>query len=256
MIEPKIVYPCNHHYQRYHTRFERIRIEKFAQGERDLAQNLFLIPSNYRPLTIYRVFESDPTSPDDSLAENIKEYYDEIDFIFDPEFNVLEWNMTIQGSPMPNSLFMEAIFDVTTFYTHSREDCPRCAGHGWFGDIVHSYTKKNISEGSEKLTQEVIKILLTLQYDNYGTLLDSAMKEAFSDPEEYYEILMEMIKEAETEYKMLQLNAAGNAEIPPEELLDFLEVIEILYFRDSNTFNVRMSAHSQDGNISSFDFVL
>ena len=95
------------------------------------------------------------------------------------------------------------------FYNYYPEDCPICAGKGWFVDILNKEGEFIVPTGIEKVAQRVVKDLLTQvgtqPFDpNYGTTIKEDLMVISGSDEDLFDALRLSVSSVEDQYLSAQ----------------------------------------------------
>lgn len=130
----------------------------------------------------------------------LKEYYETY------LHNRIKWNVE---PPLTYIVAAYVLFSNKPVETFSLIECPRCQGNGWFVDILNSKGSFSESEGIMKITQNVIKDLLTEYQSNvlnlqYGTLIKSTISSAIKEDDLIFDEIKLIVSEVEDRYLLRQ----------------------------------------------------
>jgi hypothetical protein len=93
--------------------------------------------------------------------------------------------------------------------TYNPTECPYCQGKGWFVDILDNDEKFGLDSGIEKVSQRIVKDLMTELYSSvlnleYGTVLKQTVASASKDDEAIFDDIRMVISEVEDRYLLRQ----------------------------------------------------
>lgn len=116
--------------------------------------------------------------------------------------NRIKWNVV---PPQEYEVTIWVKFAESRKKTHEARSCPHCQGKGWFVDIIDNSGRFHLDEGIEKITQRIIKDLLTELYSSrlnleYGTLLKQTVAAQSTDDEMLFDDIRMIVSEVEDNY--------------------------------------------------------
>lgn len=237
MIEPKIIFSCNHIITKVNSRvYTEIKIK--SGSDEDVISTDFSVPK------IFSIYEYN------GLAHKFVKYKNNIDFVLNR--NSVKW-ISSHRPKKDTEFFVE--YQANSRISSSPEnakDCPRCAGNGWYVSIL-SEQNKSIDKvsGINKLVQGFIKVLYTRKTEdsNYGTDLTLIPgRETYSE-EEAVSLAVQAVADAEYQYKSLQLDTvSAGYNIPDSEMLNSASVTNAEYDSNENTMYLEITLISLEPN--------
>ena len=157
-------------------------------------------------------------------------YYPDIHFeIF--AVNKIKWICHPVYRPIAGSVF-EIEFDEVNAQTQTvePENCERCGGNGWFASFLSEEDASiNLIDGSEKLVQDFIKILLTDSRKHLpGTILKSIPSTSAPSSSEVLSKIEMAVMEAEESLKVIQRDMINiGTPLTQDEILSHVVVEDI-----------------------------
>lgn len=109
------------------------------------------------------------------------------------------------------------------------DNCPKCNGNGWYIDIIENNNFSNVA-GVDKMTQDFMKVLLSKKKGNVGTDMVTLSGREFYGTDEVETRILTAIKEAEDQYKLMQVELlSSGTPLPNDEKLYRININNIEY---------------------------
>lgn len=164
--------------------------------------------------------------------------------------NYIKW-LTPRRPQIGKNFFVEFLKNsrITTS-PKDVKDCQRCSGNGWYVNVFSNMNKSiDKVSGINKLVQDFIKILYTRKTSDsdYGTELTNIPGRELYSEEEAYVLVAETIRDAEYQYKKLQLDIISSGyDIPNSEILSSATIINAQYNLDESYMYLEISLTSME----------
>jgi len=153
--------------------------------------------------------------------------------------NRIQWVGDVK--PLAGSVYTVG-YEIISITNHNylQENCPRCRGNGWYVNALEELSYRfNKTTGLEKLSQDYTKILLSKKSEGVGTILRDMPGREIRNEEQGKDSIASAVRDAEEQCKLFQLElVSSGASLPEEEKLDRIEIEEILYEEQSQSFYV------------------
>lgn len=148
--------------------------------------------------------------------------------------NRIQWSVV---PPKAYKVVVDIIVKNDFVTSVEQRKCRRCQSKGWFVDIVENDKNFIIARGEYKVLQQLVKDILTEVTTNrfdteYGTRLH-LMPQEHLDNELFKEKVRMAIVTVENNY-LLRQNEIINT-LPPDEILVFLEVLDVIIKSNDET---------------------
>lgn len=109
------------------------------------------------------------------------------------------------------------------------DNCPKCNGNGWYIDIIENNNFSDVA-GVDKMTQDFMKVLLSKKKGNVGTDMVTLSGREFYGTDEVETRILTAIKEAEDQYKLMQVELlSSGTPLPNDEKLYRININNIEY---------------------------
>lgn len=215
------------------------------KGESIIEKSITRGSSNFDILEPYKNVKKILLVSQSSNPGTLKLYENLIDYI-QYTHNKIKWSGI--DSPADGSSY-QIIYTVdnNTNMQYSLDNCPLCAGNGWYASIIDEVTGKLEGvTGVDKLTQDIMKFVLTSKNNsNYGTILPAMLRENIQNDSLVKEEVISAISSMEQQYKEFQTTAILNgAIISDTELLDYISVPDVEVDREQSSILVTMHIYS------------
>jgi excinuclease UvrABC ATPase subunit len=222
---PKVVYGCNHLVNEIQ---EEIKSDLIIREEKTEGIDYDTICSGFVIKYIDSVFQI--------LDESVEYYYENIDFI-KYQNNKIQW-ITSHKPLNDTSYSIEYQRANRLVKEYLQEECPKCMGNGWYINAVNGNgSKMNCSEGTEKLVQDFMKILLTYKSSDYGSTLHEFVSAEINKPDEFIRQIINTVYQCEVKYKQMQSDQVNTGVVlEPIEKLRSAIVTNCEYDAELNDF--------------------
>ena len=142
------------------------------------------------------------------LTDLTVDYYETINFTKNADGMSIDW-ITGASRPLSGEVFtIEYLSSFISNVQYEAEDCPRCAGTGWYvGIFEERATVAKKATELTKLVQGFIKILLTTKTstsNGYGSTLKDISGTEVYDSTSLSSSIVTTVLECETNFKLLQ----------------------------------------------------
>lgn len=237
MVTSKTIYPCEHHISELKLSNKTVDVVRGSSQEDAVLRNYNIVKIHF----LYQL---------NVVSNTVKRYYENEDFYTNSTSVV--WYEG-KGPSQGESYYVEGIFNSKIVSSYAADTCPRCGGNGWFLSTFDEALpfRINLTQDSDKLVQEFIKILFTTQLDDgYGTnLQELAGRESYSE-EELTTIISSIVSSAEEQYKKTQNESLyAGYYMTDHEKLDYVEVTSVEYNREDEIIYFDLLVKTMDGSV-------
>lgn len=246
LLGPKVVYLCDHSIT---SLTNEVANESYIKqsGDTDL-----ITETDGAISSVYSVYSQDPADSDLFIY-----YYEGTNFSINSENTGITWISTNRPSS-GDLFFIEYTKTLMTIAQYSAEDCPRCAGMGWYVGIfeVNGALTKKIS-GISKLVQEFIKILLTKKTADYGSKLIDIPGSEINNESSLSAQIVSIVLDCEAKFKQLQLtDPNAGTMLDPSEKLNSATVTSVEFDREVGGIYLSIVLLSESGANAQINLML
>lgn len=182
-----------------------------------------------------------------------KEYSKSLDYDQKVSKDIIEWINPSNNPLLGEEYFIDALYLKTTTNKFDGTDCSRCAGNGWYVDILGE--ESVLLEGRNKLAQDFIKLLFTEKNNNYGSNIRDVLAKNVNDEIELGINISSSISECAEQMKKIQSElASAGVTLDEDEILDEVVVYNSIFSREECACYVSLGIKNMSGKDIDFSF--